>query len=87
MRMNGIKRVEFGRMVVAGLLAVVMASAARAEVTVSKVFGNGMVIQQDKPIRVWGEAERGEQVTVEFAGKTGAATADPQGHWRVELPR
>ena len=39
---------------------------ARAEVRLPKVFGSHMVLQQDKPLTIWGWAQPGETVTVQF---------------------
>ena len=49
-------------------------------------FGDGMVVQRDAPIPVWGWAAPGAQVTVSFRGAARAATAGPEGAWRVMLP-
>jgi sialate O-acetylesterase len=48
-----------------------------------------MVLQRDKPIKIWGWAEPGEKVNVEgswrrFRGSS--ATADANGKWKVQLP-
>ena len=58
----------------------------QANVQLNKVFGNHMVLQQGQPIRVFGKADKGEKVTVEFAGKKASATACNAGNFRVELP-
>ena len=57
-----------------------------ADVTVSKVFGDHMVLQQGKPIRVWGTADPGESVTVSLGSKSATTTAAKEGSWRVDLP-
>lgn len=54
--------------------------------SVHNVFQSNMVIQRDKPIRVWGWATGGEDVAVSFAGHRQAARAEPAGTWAVELP-
>ena len=69
------------------LLAVITAvSSLHANVTLSKAFGNHMVLQQEKPIRIWGSADPGEKVTAKLAGKSASATAGDDGYFRVELP-
>jgi sialate O-acetylesterase len=50
------------------------------------LFQSGMVLQRDKPIRVWGWAEAGENVTVTFAGQSQSVTAGADRSWSVELP-
>ncbi|MEI6713617.1 MAG: sialate O-acetylesterase [Verrucomicrobiota bacterium] len=58
---------------------------AQAKPVPSPLFGDHGVLQQQKPIPVWGRAEPGEKVTVAFAGMTRTATADAQGRWKVTL--
>lgn len=49
------------------------------------IFGDHMVLQRDKPVRVWGWANPGEKIEVRFAEQTKATVADAQGKWTVEL--
>ena len=58
------------------LVVVVCACAAQAEVTVSKMFGDHMILQRDIEVPVWGWADPGEEVTVEFGGQKKMALAD-----------
>jgi len=53
---------------------------------VHNLFQTGMVLQRDKPIRIWGWAEPGEKVTVTFNGNTQTCTAAADRSWKVELP-
>ncbi len=72
----------------ASLLPVVLAGlcpSARAEVRLPHVFGDNMVLQRDKPVKVWGWADKGEKVTVAFAGQTKTATAGDDGKWLLKL--
>jgi sialate O-acetylesterase len=55
----------------------------QAEVRLPKVFGSHMVLQQDKPIVVWGWAEPNEAVTVEIAGQSQKAQANDRGEWKA----
>lgn len=50
------------------------------------LFQSGMVLQRDKPIRIWGWAEPGEHVSVTFGDQTQSATAATDRSWKVELP-
>ena len=52
---------------------------------VSNVFQTNMVLQRDKPIRVWGWAEPGEQVTVSFVGEEASTKAGEDRGWKVTL--
>jgi len=58
----------------------------RAEVSLPKLFSSHMVLQRNMPIHIWGDAEPGEQVTVEFNSARGKAVTDDLGRWSVYLP-
>ena len=58
-----------------------------AELKVAGIFSQNAVLQRDKPVPVWGWAEAGVKVTVEFAGQKKAATADAGGRWQVLLSK
>jgi len=49
------------------------------------LFQSGMVIQREKPITIWGWAEPGETLTVEFGNQKQTTTADKDRNWKVEL--
>ena len=56
-----------------------------AELSVAHFFGDHMVIQRDKPIRIWGTSQPGENVRVRFSIRDLTVKADTQGNWRMEL--
>jgi sialate O-acetylesterase len=56
-----------------------------AEVKMPLIFGDHMVLQQNSKLNIWGWADAGEKVTVNFAGQTVATTAANDGTWKVEL--
>lgn len=66
-----------------GLLAT---TAALAQVRLPRLVSNGMVLQRDAPVRIWGWAKPGEAVSVAFQGKTYRATTGADSQWRVQLP-
>lgn len=75
------------RLPLALVLLLAAAAPASAAVELASVFGDGMVLQRDRPIAVWGRAEPGEKVTVTLAGRSATArAAAADGRWRVELP-
>ncbi|MCL2544989.1 MAG: sialate O-acetylesterase [Clostridia bacterium] len=49
-------------------------------------FGDGMVLQRDREIEVWGAAAPGKAVSVTFQGIRRACRADDTGRWSVFLP-
>jgi len=70
----------------ATVAAVMLAqSAVWAEVKPDALFSDGAVLQQGMKTPVWGTAEPGETVTVQFAGQKKTTAADAKGAWRVVL--
>jgi sialate O-acetylesterase len=67
------------------LLGLLASRQAEAGMNLASPFTDHMVLQRDKPVPIWGTANPGEQITVEFAGQKKSATADTNGDWRVEL--
>ncbi len=61
-------------------------SVCRAELKLSSVFGDHMVVQRNEPIHVWGWTTAGKEVTVTLADKTAMATANDEGRFDVSLP-
>lgn len=68
------------------VLASVFALPTFADIRLPKIFGDHMVLQRDSPLPIWGWAEPGEQVIVEFLGQIDSTSANAQGEWKVELP-
>jgi sialate O-acetylesterase len=57
---------------------------ARADVQLNGLFSDGAVLQQSKPIPVWGSAAEGEKVTVQLEGQK-VSTLAKDGRWLVHL--
>ncbi len=62
-------------------------SVVQAEISLSGLFGDGMVIQREMPVPVWGWGQAGEQVTVKasWQGQAAEVVVDNDGRWKVEL--
>lgn len=58
---------------------------ADAEIRLHKLFTDNMVIQRDRPVKIFGWADAGQEVIVEFAGQRQETRADEKGFWKAEL--
>jgi sialate O-acetylesterase len=67
----------------AGLLFCILTLDLAAQVRLPAVIGDHMVLQQDKPVTIWGWAGKGEAVTVLFNGQEKKAVTPADGKWRV----
>ncbi len=56
-----------------------------AEVRLPHLFSDHAVIQRDRPVRVWGWARPGEQVSVSFHQQKLSVTANDWGQWETWL--
>lgn len=66
-------------------LAFTIISSAHADVRLSKIFTDHMVLQQSQPATIWGWADAGEKVTVEIMGSSAEATAGADGKWQAKV--
>jgi sialate O-acetylesterase len=66
-------------------LVVLGGAPASAEVRLARIFSDNMMLQRDKPVRVWGSADPDEAVKVSLNGKNAATKAGANGQWSVEL--
>jgi sialate O-acetylesterase len=64
---------------------IILTTQAFADVSLPTIFSDHLVLQQGKPVPVWGSAAADEDVTVRFAGQTQVTRADLEGKWRVTL--
>lgn len=67
------------------LLLLAAVGTAAADVKLPSLFADGMVLQADAKVAVWGRADPGEAVTVAFEDQSAQAKADAEGRWRVEI--
>ena len=62
------------------------APAARSEVRLPALIGSHMVLQRDRPVRLWGWGSPGEVVRITAGAAGGQATTGQDGRWSIELP-
>jgi sialate O-acetylesterase len=68
------------------LLLVFTSISVHGNVKLPVLVSDGMVLQRDSKINIWGWASPGEKVTVKFINKTSRTITDPQGNWKIVLP-
>ncbi|NCI50119.1 sialate O-acetylesterase [Sediminibacterium roseum] len=69
------------------LFVAAFAGNTNAQVRLPKLIGDSMVLQRDVPLKIWGWAEPGENVTVSINNKKNTATTAPDGKWMLTLPQ
>ena len=59
--------------------------AATAQVRLPQLIGDGMVLQRDAKINLWGWASPNEHITIKFNHHTTKTVADAAGNWKTQL--
>ncbi len=67
------------------LIALLLLPFAAYALELGSPFSDHMVLQRGKPVPVWGRAEPGATVTVEFAEQKKTTTVDSSNHWEIVL--
>jgi len=67
------------------LLLSFMTLSMVAQVRLPRLVSDGMVLQRDAQVKVWGWAAQGEKVTVSFHDSVYFATANEKGEWTILL--
>ncbi|MDA3926090.1 MAG: beta galactosidase jelly roll domain-containing protein [Kiritimatiellae bacterium] len=62
-----------------------VACGVHADIKMPAIFSDNMLLQQGKPVPVYGTADPSEKVTVKFCGQSKATTADAAGNWKVTI--
>jgi sialate O-acetylesterase len=60
-------------------------STLGAALSLPPVIGNGMVLQRDMKLPIWGWGTPNDAVSVSFSGQTISGTVDAEGKWTVQL--
>ena len=69
------------------LFALLISFGSYAQLQVSKLFSDHMVLQRDQPIHVWGWQTKGKKVIVTFNNMVKSTRADRNGAWEVVFPK
>ena len=68
------------------LVLALMPAVAQARVELPLLFSDGAVLQRDQPMRIWGTADAGASVQVDFNGNAVDVVAGSDGRWSATLP-
>lgn len=70
---------------IAVLLLLISFTSLNADVRLPNVLSDNMVLQQGKPLYIWGWGEPGENIKLSFASQTRSVQTGEDGKWMVEL--
>lgn len=76
----------FYKAAIAFILLWPIVNTTEANVKPARIFSSNMVLQQGQENPIWGWADKGEKITIAFAGKTISLKANKSGKWSTKLP-
>lgn len=68
------------------LLNLLFFSSVSAQIKLPQLLGDGMVLQREQNIKIWGWASEGEEISLSFRGKQYQGLSDQSGNWEIILP-
>lgn len=57
-----------------------------ADIRLPKLFSDGVVLQRQQPIPLWGSGDPGQMLEITLAGRTVMTRVGENGRWRTQLP-
>ncbi|WP_312825630.1 sialate O-acetylesterase [Epilithonimonas sp.] len=62
-------------------------SLVNAKIKLPALVSDGMILQRNTNIKIWGQADSEEKVIVKFQNKSYSTVADINGNWKITLPK
>lgn len=78
--------ISLKRIITLCILFVSCSTLSQAKVSLPKLISDGMVLQRNTPLLIWGSAEPGDNIYIKFKKKKYETVADANGKWRINLP-
>ncbi|MFA9392385.1 MAG: sialate O-acetylesterase [Prolixibacteraceae bacterium] len=68
-----------------GLIFIFLSLPVFAQISLPSIVSDGMILQRDQTVKIWGWAASGEKVMVRFRNKSYRTTAGNEGKWQIQL--
>ena len=68
------------------LISLLMGTTAFCQVSLPRLISNGMVLQRDANIKIWGWAAPNEAISIDFINVNYQVQANSAGNWELQLP-
>jgi sialate O-acetylesterase len=64
----------------------IVVTTSFSQVRLPRLISNGMVLQRDVPIKIWGWAANNETISIDFINVNYQVQANSTGNWELQLP-
>lgn len=79
-------KTQFIRLLILSIVLISSSVSVRGTIKLPGLVSDGMVLQRDSKIIIWGWASPGEKVQIKFNKKTAGTVTDAGGNWKIVLP-
>ena len=69
------------------ILSFLMSVTIYSQVRLPKLISDGMVLQRDAEVKIWGWASSNEKISIHFISSEYNTTADEKGEWNIILSK
>ena len=69
------------------ILIILIAQNSYSEVRLPKLVSDGMILQRESPVKIWGWATVGEKVALQFNNQSYSTVTGNDGKWQIILPK
>lgn len=73
------------RFLLSFLCTVAFVSVSSAQIKLPKLVSDGMVLQRNADVKIWGWASPGENIAISFKGNSYTTKAEENGNWKMQL--
>jgi sialate O-acetylesterase len=67
-------------------ITVLICSTIYSQIKLPRLISDGMILQRDVPVKIWGWAGANEKIGISFNKKKFQTSASPDGNWSISLP-
>ena len=68
------------------VVSILISTAAFCQVRLPKLISNGLVLQRDANVKIWGWSAPNEKIAIDFINKKYKIKANDKGEWELQLP-
>lgn len=77
---------KYNKLISCCLILLFIITGIQARVTLPRLINNGMVLQREAPLKIWGWASPNEKIKITFLNQSYNTKADKSGNWSIALP-
>ncbi|MDG1975193.1 MAG: hypothetical protein P8I39_01555, partial [Akkermansiaceae bacterium] len=67
------------------VIFILLSAQGFAKLKLPHIFSSQMVLQRDKPARIWGWADTEKEIVITFAGQKKSIVSGRDGKWEISL--